>query len=116
MVGALARAAIRPAIGFGGPAGASPRPRPRPPAPRPAAPRPRSPAPSALPVWAGGFIAATRAFRSSSEDHRKTLILTPRPASLTLEDVAVNVTSAPAVWACGGVFPNKRGTNHKRHK
>src|SRR5438874_588628 len=103
MVGALSRAVIRPAIGFGGAAGESPRPRPRAPAaPPPAPPRPRSPAPSALPLWAGGFIAATRAFRSSSEDQRKTLIFTPRPASLTFAEVAVNVTSAPGTWASDG--------------
>src|SRR5437016_6323539 len=110
MVGAFSRVAIRPAIGFGGAAGASPRPRPLAPAPRPAPPRPRSPAPSALPLWAGGFIAATRVFRSSSEDHRKTFILTPRPASLTFEDVAVNVTSAPGACARDGGASHAQAT------
>jgi len=47
-------------------------------------------------------MAATRALRSSSEDHRKTFILTPRPASLTFADVAVNVISATGAWACDG--------------
>src|SRR6266699_6198509 len=97
MVGALSSAAMTAAIGLGGAAGASPRPRPRAPAaPRPAPPRPGSPVGSALPLSAGGFIAATRVFRSSSLDQRRMLILTPRPASLTLAEVAVNVVSGPA--------------------
>src|SRR5438067_13938611 len=106
-VGALPIAAVNEAIGFGGAAGASPRPpRPRPPRPAGAAPAPTtsaragsfgsSPRPRP-PRSAGGgvvgFMAATSELRSSSVDQRRRLILTGMPASLPVADFAVKLTA-----------------------